>query len=135
MKSFFKKYLWRIGFILLGISLTISNYLTFIGNQKLDKTEKPIIVKIVRKGKERAKWVDIEFEKKIYNRIEIPNSKYWTSLDDSIPLIFDKKNDEFYVPKTSFMNKRFLIGSVLILILSLLPWTKIGNWINKKRKP
>ncbi len=135
MKTILKKYFWRIGLIILGISLTVSNYFTLIENQKLDKTEKPIIVKIIRKWKLRATWVDIEYRNKIYNRIEIPNSKYWTSLDDSIPLIFDKKNDEFYVPNTSFMNKRFLIGSVLILILSLLPWTKIGNWINKKRKP
>jgi hypothetical protein len=134
MKSFFKKYFWRLGFILLGIGLTISNYLTFIENQKLDKTEKPILVKIVAKGKLRAKWIDVEYKNKIYNRIEIPNSNYWANLVDSIPLIYNKNKDDFYVPHSSNMNKRFLYGSIFVLILSFLPWNKIDRLVNNNKK-
>jgi hypothetical protein len=134
MKSFFKKYFWRLGFILLGIGLTISNYLTFIENQKLDKTEKPILVKIVAKGKLRAKWIDVEYKNKIYNRIEIPNSNYWANLVDSIPLIYNKNKDDFYVPHSSYMNKRFLYGSIFVLILSFLPWNKIDRLVNNNKK-
>lgn len=131
MKSFISKYFWRIGFIFVGLILTVSNYLTLIENQKLDITETPITVRIVSKGKLRAKWVDVQYNNKIYNRIEIPNKKYWISLTDSIPLIYNKNKDVFYVPKTTFMNIRFLYGSIFVLFLSLLPWSKIDKLVNK----
>lgn len=132
MKLFIITYFWRIGFILIGLSLTISNYLTLIENQKLDETIKPVSVKIVEKGSLRATWIDVEFNHKIYYQIEIPNRNDWRNLKDSISLIYNERKDQFYVPNTSYMNKRFLLGSIFFLVLSVIPWHKIRMMMKKK---
>lgn len=126
---------WQLGFIVFSLIFSFYQSKEYYENKALQEKGHITNVKILNKEcvntGSRAQYIDVIFYGKKYNRIEIPNRKYCVSLRDSIPLIYNKVNDEFYVPNTLFMNKRFMIASVLLFIISLLPWKKINNVMKK----
>ena len=126
---------WQVGFIMFSLFFCFYQSKVYYENSVLQENGSIINVKILNKEcvntGSRAQYIDVIYSWKRYNRIEIPSRKYCLSLRDSIPLIYNKKNDEFYVPNTLFMNRRFMIASILLLIISLLPLKKISNVLKK----
>lgn len=129
---------WQIGFFIISLVFCFFQLKKYFENSFLERNGKIINVKIINKecinSGSRAQYVDVFYKNKKYNRIEIPNKEYCIGLTDTIPLIYNKNSDSFYVPNTIFMNERFVLGSFILVLASLFPWNKLDVYLKKKFK-
>lgn len=113
-------------FVILSFCFSAYQIKTYFDNKELQENGQIFNVKVITKQclytGSRAQYVNVEYFGKQYKRLEIPSKKYCLSVEDSIPLFYDGKHDKFYLPNSLFMNKRYVIASILLFIISLLPW-------------
>jgi len=115
-------------FSLFLIFFTIGYYFTI---EEMIKHEDPQLYKIssLKCRKKSGSAVGIHYLGKYYS-VEVTRENCNNyNLNDSICLYYNEKYDFFYVPDSLYLYKRYIYGSVLLFLFSLLPLSKIQNFI------
>jgi hypothetical protein len=136
-KKHINLFYWQLFFLVIGILSSIYCFRVYKENLLLEKNGKVISLKIIDRActytGSRSRWVNVIYKGKIYRHIELPSIKSCLLLKDTISLIYNKKSDCFYLPGSLNLYKKYLYGSILIVLLSVLPWNKINKVVNTKR--
>lgn len=137
-KKHINLFYWQLLFLVLGIFLSIYTFRMYNENLLLEKNGKIISVKIIDKAcvytGSTSRWVDVLYKNKVYKHIELPSIKSCLALNESIDLIYNEKSDCFYLKGSLSLYKKYFFGSILIILLSFLPWNKINRIINGSKK-
>jgi len=133
LKLKLNKYPYQTILFLISLALIVWSIIVYYENLNLEESGQikkyGIIDRYCNKSFKRSSSISFQTEQGV-NDIEIPNFKMCNSYKDSIELVYSSNFNYYYLPNSIWKYKRYIIGSFIVLVVSILPWIRIKNYFD-----